>query len=281
MINISKRQKFGVEIEFYGALRRDIEYILERNGLKAKGWIVKPEETIDCDFGSDYIGEINSPILTSTKEDLEDLKKMLEILQYQEARSNQRCGSHIHFDAERFTWDNVRSLQNLVLLYMCYEDVIFKYSSGRFPNIRKGAEQYAKPLMNTVKMQDVKTFFYDEISYEDLCYLYIEKTHKDVSLNLLNLRGNGLNTIEFRSPDGTLDYSIWLNNINTFGLMLDYATKMPYEVREYLYKEIKRKKQIGFDPEFTNLDKANEFINLITFREEDKNNFIKQYKKEF
>lgn len=281
MVNIYNKQKFGLEIEFYGALKKDIQYILDKNGLKDKGWVIVKEETISCEYSSDYIGEINSPILTNNKEDLEDIKKMLQILQYEGATSNHKCGSHIHFDAERFTWENVRSLQNLVLLYMCYEDIIFKYSGGRYPNIREGAALYAKPLMENIKMRDVKTYFYDEVDYSDLCYSFISNKDRNYSLNLLNLVGSGINTIEFRSPNGTLDEFIWLNNINTFGLMLDYSTRMSSEVRDFLYNEIKRKKAIGFDPEFTNLDKANEFINLITFKEEDKNNFIKQYKKDF
>ena len=289
MLSFKNYQKFGVEIEFYGSFingpsREDVKYILKKEGYIDLGWEVKKEEVMDCDEPSDYCGEVTSPILFNNIDDLKDLKNVLKLIRNTGARSNQRCGAHIHFDAERLTHDNVRALQNLLLLQMCYEDIIFKFAAGKMENIRRSAHSHAAPLIEKISNENIKKYLYEDIDYYEFYYSFVEgvqNSSRNFSLNLSNLRPSGLNTVEFRIPDGTLDENIWFNNINVFGLMIDYAIKMDSDEKDYLYKEIKRKKAIGFDPEFTNLDKAKEFINKIKKNEEDEISFLKQYQKRF
>jgi hypothetical protein len=285
MLSFKKYQKFGVEIEFYGIedylTRESVRLKLEKEGYLGKGWEVKKEEDMDCNLGSEYRGEITSPILTNNIEDLKELKAVLEETRNLGARANQRCGAHIHFDAERLTHDNFRFLQNLLLLHMCYEDIIFKFAAGRMEDIRKSAYSHAAPLIEKISYYDLKTFIYEDSSYDDFYFAFVEGASRNFSLNLSNLKNGGINTIEFRIPDGTLDEFIWFNNINVFGLMIDHAIKMDSNEREILYKEILRKKEIGFDPEFTNVDRAKEFINLIKRCETDEISFLKQYQKKF
>jgi hypothetical protein len=285
MLSFKNYQKFGVEIEFYGIedylTRENVKLHLENKGYFGKGWIVKPEEDMNCSVGTDYRGEITSPILTNSIEDLKDLKNVLEEVRNLGARSNQRCGAHIHFDAERLTHDNVRFLQNLLLLHMCYEEIIFKFAAGKMENIRKSVNAHASPLIEQMSYYDLKRFIYEDVDYDDFYHIFIDGASRNASLNLSNLRNGGLNTIEFRIPDGTLDEFIWFNNINVFGLMIDHAIKMDSNERDYLYKEALKRKELGFDPEFTNVDRAKEFINLIKRCETDEISFLKQYQKKF
>lgn len=279
MFNFNKEQKFGVEIEFYGVLRENVNYELKKSGFIDKGWSVKPEQIIQEETRQEYKGEINSPVLSNKLEDLNSLKEVLKIVKSLKAKSDYNCASHIHFDAERLSYDNVYYLQNLMLLFMAYEDILYKYSAGEMNNIRPYAWNCAKPLMLELN-GEVEDYFYNDIDYIDF-YYYIEQSKRDVSLNLINLRHSGLQTVEFRTPNGTLNDFIWQNNINTFGLMIDCAIRMSDETRQYLYKEIKRKQIIGFDDEFININKAKEFTNLISVSETDEINFLKQYQKRF
>lgn len=276
MINFKNNQKFGIEIEFYGVLREKVQFELQKQGFIDKGWIVKPEFIISGEENNDYKGEINSPILSN---DIDDLKQVLKILKNFEAKSDYNCASHIHFDASRLNYDNVYYLQNLMLLFLAYEEIIFKYSAGEMQNIREYAFTHAKPLMLQLDYE-IEEYFYSDIDYTDF-YYYIEQSDRKSSLNLSNLRHSGLQTIEFRTPNGTLNDFIWQNNINTFGLMIDFATKMDCISREFLYEEIKKQKTLGFDDEFINLKKAKEFISLIKVNENDEINFLKQYQKTF
>lgn len=281
MLKIDKTQKFGVEIEFYGVPRQMIKAELYQQGLIDKGWKVKEELLIDFEIRNTHKGEVTSKILLNNKEDLIDLKKTLKILKEMRAQSDCMCGAHVHFDAQSIINENVRYLQDLLLLYICYEDVIFKFSAGEDENIRASAWRCAKPVINHYSYDEIEQYLYFDLDFLEFSYSFIEERPRNLSLNLQNIKYGGYNTVEFRSPNGTLDIEIWLNNINLFGSMIEYSKKMPSEVRKYLLSEIQRKKEIPFDAEFIYLKKAHDFIDLIKYDDEHKNNFIKQYQKKF
>jgi hypothetical protein len=277
MLSFSKYQKFGVEIELVGIPREQIQQYLNGTGLSNKNWIVEPEETLGSDYPSDELNEIVSPILTNKMEDLLNLKRILEMSNSYYGRSDKYCAAHIHYDAEMYINEKIRYLQDFLLLFIAYEDIIFRFAGGKQDWVRDGSKTNAKSMLENINKELITKYLYQDIDYDTFLKEYIQTSSRGNSVNLTNISLTGLNTIEIRVPNGTLEDFIWFNNINLFGIMLDYARHMPNEVREKLYLDIMNKTNL----ERFNLERAKEFIELIKKCEDDEISFMKQYKKEF
>ena len=91
------------------------------------------------------------------------------------------------------------------------------------------------------------------------------------------------NTIEFRSPNGTINEVICQNNVNT-GVCFLLAAKASRVDREYLEHQLKthpvtEAKTLLY--RYINLNKALEFCDLVFEEDIDKMYFLKQYLKDY
>lgn len=107
---------FGVEIEVFNKNTSDIEDILKKeNNIKIMDnylnnfiffnskdsiWTFKNEDVNEFDKRLDI--EIISPILYNKRNDLNNLKNILEILDNNNALVNENCGFHVHIGAKPF-----------------------------------------------------------------------------------------------------------------------------------------------------------------------------------
>ncbi len=91
------------------------------------------------------------------------------------------------------------------------------------------------------------------------------------------------NTIEFRSPNGTLDNIIWQNNVNFFFKLLIYARSINYNddliEKRHLTNLDKYNELKWYDEIF--LGHALELCDMIFTNNLDKICFLKQYLKSF
>lgn len=292
LLSISKKQQFGIEIEYLNSEKNKVEdrlYHAFVNKELNHDWHYDAEDTIEHPFGFDYAGELVSPILHNQIKDLKEIKYACELLQNLRAMTDGQCGGHIHFDykilddenqTEVFTKKLVDNLRKLILLQLNYEDVLFRYAAGTDQVIREAAKVFAIPLNQVLTLRDIKKYLYDEVTTKDFS-LWIKSWSRNYALNLRRLVDKkNAKTIEIRFPNGTLNEEIWRNNINFFGLVLEYVPKMPFEVKEKLYHNVIVNKQyFHLNCQRLNLVKARELAELVLDEEQDKKTFMKQYRK--
>lgn len=121
-----RRRAFGIELEFYGVNSFELQYTLAEWGIPAKielyenphvpHWTIGSDDSIQ---GEDAI-ELRSPVLTGI-EGLSQVKRVLTLLDYVEAKVNDTCGVHAHLFIEDFTGANTLAL---LRLYAKFESVI-------------------------------------------------------------------------------------------------------------------------------------------------------------
>lgn len=293
-LNMKDNATFGVEIEAINAYIPDFstrydfirfidDYLREKDikeiDYENAPWIIKPERT----FLNEGLrgSEMVSPILHNTKKDYEDLKRICLLLKDKGARTGYCTGGHIHFGVNSFDNINVSSILNLLELWAVFEDVIYLFSTGDYTNLRPMVYQNAVPIRNDVMrvadgLLDFKGLFTD-----DMDELLDAFGTVDRGLRLENLKSNrtfnqNKDTIEVRCPNGTLEHTIWQNNISFFYHLLDYALsdRFDAELIEDMLKRVKPnkgtiKKQIENYMKL-DVDKAILLGNLIFTDEKDK-----------
>lgn len=293
-LNMKDNATFGVEIEAINAYIPDFstrydfirfidDYLREKNikeiDYENAPWIIKPERT----FLNEGLrgSEMVSPILHNTKKDYEDLKRICLLLKDKGASTGYCTGGHIHFGVNSFDNINVSSILNLLELWAVFEDVIYLFSTGDYTNLRPMVYQNAVPIRNDVMrvadgLLDFKGLFTD-----DMDELLDAFGTVDRGLRLENLKSNrtfnqNKDTIEVRCPNGTLEHTIWQNNISFFYHLLDYALsdRFDAELIEDMLKRVKPnkgtiKKQIENYMKL-DIDKAILLGNLIFTDEKDK-----------
>lgn len=115
-------RRFGVEIEGYNVHYNTLRTELIQAGLvvtyhkssltAGKKWIV----TTDASLTGDHTFELVSPILEG-REGLQQLQTVVEILQRLGAKTNERCGLHVHIEAVDFTLKNWKNLFKRVVKF--------------------------------------------------------------------------------------------------------------------------------------------------------------------
>ena len=132
---------------------------------------------------------------------------------------------HIHFNA-KFLGKDFKAWENFFTIYNECEELFYKITNKEGQPPRKGITQYAQTSNKTI----VNTFENGRISIktqEDLD-LIIEalKDTRNRGINLSNIEEEGINTIEFRMPNGTIDINVIRENIRLFGQLLSISKQM-------------------------------------------------------
>lgn len=230
----------------------------------------------DYDTTLEYGGEIQSPILTGSPANWDELNKICLFLEEHHAVMNENAGGHIHIGSHLLT-GNIEYWRIFVKMYMIYEKDLLKFLFGEMNEGRKSFYQYAPPVANIL---------YHELDslnqctcFEDLYYQVFPKDRNE-AINFENVSIiDGIkrlrNTIEFRSPNASSKAIIWQNNVNTLVKFLLSVTKeeIDGEYLDYLLKE---------EPStIPSLEDTLQFIDMIFDNNQDKIYFLKQYLKEF
>ena len=250
-IGLDKKITIGIEIESEGYLSehiKKIDKLLKRNENKeTRGWDVKPD-------GSLYEGvEVTSPILTDNQEDIEDIYMVCTMLQKIENETNERCGGHIHIGS-----DYLKSKEAFINLFEIWgnaEEIICKISNEKNNIPRFTLQEVAKSI--SPKMNKAIEEGTINLENEEDLELFIKEiqdiqVNRFSSLNMLNIN-NGMNTIEFRISNGTLNPDTWIENSRLYGRIVQISQKIAeieknpestkeekrlVDLKEYLKEEI-------------------------------------------
>ena len=115
------------------------------------------------------------------------------------------------------------SFENLIDIWGNCEKILYLISnkSGELP--RKGIKNFAKPISGEIE-KILESGSVELNTEEDLInlvkkaqkYSDVDEINRCFGINFSNI-GDEKNTIEFRLPNGTVDATVWIQNINLFG----------------------------------------------------------------
>ncbi len=261
---------FGLELEFEKAKYKKIERRLKLLPTN-KPWIIKEDNSLIEG------GEVNSPILKDTKKTWKDLTKVCHLIE-KYALIGPNSSTHVHLGTQIFG-NNPNTWINFIYTWAINENIIFYFTNGEYnrtrPNITKYAYPLAKRLLEDYKILKEKTsptpndilkcihhYKYNAINFGNIKYFdhYQQK-----------------NTVEFRSPNGTLDPVICQNNIYFFIKLIEYAKQ------NNITKDIPLMKQVSLyhleDYNKINLKQALNLADAIYQTNLEKLYFLRQYLK--
>ena len=237
-ITLPGQMTIGVEIESEGlASREEIEKIIG-NLLKERTWELSSDITLIN--GTEAI----SPIL---RKDIasHEIYTVCNALYSLGQETSERCGGHIHIGADYLTdlqdWKNLRNIWNNT------EKILYIISNRKGEIPRKGVLVYARPISgNDESKQEIINLENESDLEKFIVETKIIQGTRYSGINYCNVGRKEKNTIEFRLPNGTLDPTTWIENINLFGglvrvshelskIMLKSAEQRTEEEKKMLY----------------------------------------------
>ena len=267
---------FGIELEYEDVKKENVDnYVQENLNL----WISKKDASIAIG------GEINSPILYDELTSWEELQKICNFLKKKNANTSKNAGGHIHIGSH-ILGDNVDNWKMFLKTYAAYESVLFRFLFGDKITGRKRILDFAKPITDDL---------YDKIYWinhaRSLFQLYEDlPKERRQALNFVNTDFENVknkrfkNTLEFRSPNATIEEVIWQNNINALTKLILAPIKglIDQEFLDYKleHERISSKKEY-YLYSLINLKNALELVDLIFDNNLDKLYFLRQYLKNF
>lgn len=267
---------FGLELEFENAMEERIKNRL--NGISlSQVWQYKHD-------GSLYNGgEINSPVLTDSVNSWKELKSICSIVS-EFANIDKNCGGHIHIGTQ-VLGNKKESWLNFIKLWSVYENIIYRFVYGDFLTARSSMQNYARPISKKLWDNYMMLREYNQLEWYDI----VEKIQHEryQAINFRNIEKSASfktkNTIEFRCPNGTLESTIWQNNVNLFVNLLNYSKSSRYNddivserrnINGEKYTEL-----LWYDEIY--LQQALELCDMVFTNNLDKVYFLRQYLKSF
>ena len=206
-IKLSNIYTFGLEFEC--TYKYSAAFIKLNNILN--DFIVKEKTSISNGF------KVSSPVLKYDKESLGKIKYICNLLSLINAKVNNSCAGHIHIGYSCFK--TKEELQRLFELYTNNQNIFYLLSNRKGTLLRKNASFYSMPL-NDILISNIKSGYFDNAkdlkSFTNLLFL-LQDYSRYYEINLSNL----YKTIEFRVPNGEINYDEILLNIILYLKLID------------------------------------------------------------
>ena len=181
--------------------------------------------------------EIVSPILHYNLTDMNKLYQVCELLKRCNFYTDQSCGGHIHIGASYFT--SKEDYYMLLYLYSNVENILYYITDKEGTIKRSSVERFAmKSKEEYLKAIDEGLF--DKEHFNSEITDVFNEINKDryKGLNFKNIGSEYKNTIEFRMPNGEIEFSELLANIKLFARLIEMSHEL---VRIDKTNEIKEK----------------------------------------
>ena len=263
-------------MEFENAMRNRIEQRLREVSLY-NSWQVKGDGSLTNG------AEINSPILIDNSNNWNNLKRVCSIVS-QNGIIGTHSGGHIHIGTQ-VLGNNTESWLRFIKIWSVYENIIYRFVFGEFLTARPSMLRYAEPMTKDFWKDYQKLKESSSLELRDIIRRISHDRYQAVNFNNVS-NFNKIeddNTIEFRCPNGTLDPTIWQNNVNMFVNLLLYSKSSRYndDIVESRKKENNdRYSKLNWYGEIY-LQQALEFCDMVFTNNFDKVYFLRQYLKSF
>lgn len=281
ILNINKKNTFGLEIEFEQANYEKIKSLLKQMQPTSKQPTSKRSWILDKDLTLTNGGEIISPPLTDTTKTWESLTKICTMLE-NNAAIDKYSGGHIHFGAQ-IIGNTEQNWLNFIKLWYTYENIIFRFTNGEYTQTRPRIDDIATPLSKELQ-SDYQHYPKGKISFPHTRFIH----GKYKAINFGHITNpeyyQKRNTIEFRSPNGTLNPVIWQNNVLFFNNLLEYAKQENFNTDAIEQRFQHNQENQIYTLEYYNeiyLQQALELADMIYQNNQDKIYFLRQYFKDF
>ncbi len=222
--------------------------------------------------------EIRSPILIDNQKYWLSLSRVCSFVK-KYASVGEHSAGHIHIGSQILN-NKKEALLNLIKLWGVYENIFYRYGFNDFLNQNPGIK-FSKPS-STDYLKIYDKMFNTDYSIESLL-LELPGRVKAINFSIATLVSDYKkiaykDTIEFRSPNGTLDSVIWQNNVNTFIKLILTCLNDKFDMDIVL----KRQRELEnsndrFDYNKIYLDSALELSDIIFDNNLDKLYFLRQY----
>lgn len=216
--DVDSKITFGVELESSHENSELIKMIRKFN----TSWTIKS----DCSIHNGV--EIVSPIFHYTQKDLGNLKYVCDFMENNDFVASNDCGGHIHIGFDYFK--SVKELEMLYIMYTNTQDVFFDICNRKGSTQRPKLKSYAKPISNGLYLAITMHKFADNIKLDDFVHEMkeLQQESKYFDINIQNAQSKRKNTIEFRFPNGEINYEEVLLNITLIIKLCMAAKKYAY-----------------------------------------------------
>ncbi len=236
---LPKEMTIGVEIESEGPC--NWENIRETIDEAELDWVAK-------DDGSLQNGtEVVSTILTESTASMEIFKICQELRRLRQTTS-ERCGGHIHIGADYLT--DIQDWRNLRTIWNNAEGIFYAISNAKGEIPRQGVIEYASPISKKDETFSETIKLDSEDDLEKYIKLLKEiQGSKYSGINYRNVGSSGKNTIEFRLPNGTINPTTWVENINLFGGLIRTSHELSKIMKKTEEQRTEEEKQMLYNYE--------------------------------
>lgn len=291
--------KFGIELEANNVKTKGKNALYTGESakfIKDKKWhmATKAEESLVGEGGAELV----SPILRDLEEDWKNIHDICEHMKKfpgdkgDSVVTDEKCGLHVHFDAECLTNDP-NKMRNFLRLYAESEELIYKMCNDKNDPIRRGAinknfkglthlvssiwrNGMASPsgqkILKQIENGTLKVSYKKFGKLKMLAGKYKIDERRYRGLNLTNIGNKKKNTIEFRMANGTLNSEVIKQNVFLYASLMNTAINMTENPE--IYEE---KLQEFYRTDVNESQKAKSFLNLIMENPEDKKIYMERW----
>ena len=267
--NVDSKITIGVELE---AVSEDTKMVcsLLTLGKLLNSWRVKRDASVRIDEEDSTGLEIISPILNYSEDSLKELYIMTDFMNTQGFTTNSTCGGHIHLGFDYF--DTVQEFKAFTSLYGVIEDILYLISNRADTKIRQGTDRFARS--NAEMISNLRIYIDNIVTKADL-KAFIDRNIQDryTGLNFTNIGKPKKNTIEFRMPNGEIDFFEVKANILLFCRLLEASKKLVHsdieikELYDSLFNEVNQDKRFEI------------MLKLLFPNENERSIYIERYRK--
>ena len=272
LLDIDSSFLFGIEIEYEKYPLVLVDKFIQENH---NDYVSRFE--VDMDHG----GEIISPILNDSIKTWQELRQICIYLKNNKVTIDQNAGGHIHTNAS-FLGNNVDAWKKFIILYSLYEGIIYRFTYNERINARTYQDVTAYPIARL--LYNKRNSILNSKSINGLKRYLSLDLDRYKGLNLNNVMWSQIdsnknkNTIEFRMPNGTVNHTIWQNNIYFIYRLLN-TCKKDIDIERILRESNNDICYTSYNE--INYQKAIELADLIYDNDLEKRDFLKQYFKDF
>lgn len=259
---IDSQITIGVELE---CCNKNIDHYKNIESV-LKDFTIKDDASVKSGF------EIVSPILHYTKSDMQKLKSVCELLKKNEFYTDYSCGGHIHIGANYLT--TVQEMYMLLYLYNNCEHIIYQICNKKHSKIRESINKYAKATKEIYLKASEEGKLDETLTPEKMVdvLLKINETRRN-GLNLKNLDNHYKKTIEFRMPNGEIEFKELLSNIKLFAKLIQTA----HELANADMKDERKLQALRLSDHMKEKERLEIFLNILFDSEKDKQIYRKRY----
>ena len=169
--------------------------------------------------------EIVSPILHYNLTDMNKLYQVCELLKRCNFYTDQSCGGHIHIGAKYLT--DKMDYYMLLYLYSNVENILYYITDKEGTIKRSSVERFAmKSKEEYLKAIDEGLFNKEHFNSEITDVFNEINKDRYKGLNFKNIGNANKNTIEFRMPNGEIEFSELLANIKLFARLIEISHEL-------------------------------------------------------